>query len=662
MTDEEGWLAELLPPDGRLFINGDTVGVETIARRCRAAVVRIGSGEGNDWRVRDVHVDACGSIFSLAAPDAQFSGDYRVNLLGRHQVTNAALAIAVGAQLGLAAEEIRRGLAACEPPKMRLEVSESNGVSILNDAYNANADSMLAALQTLHDFPCAGRRIAVLGDMAELGAHGAAAHLEVGRRTAELGGMHLLTVGRMAVLTAQAAREAGLRDVTECRDVAEAVAALKKPGPEGRRDFAQGFARDRTGTHEREPGLMLYYLSQYILNAAHGTQWQDPLSGLRVFQYITVRSAGAAVTALLLSWWWGPKIIAWLQAPQVRPGLCGQGRGGRIPHHARPEQAGHTDDGWHSHRRSPWTCRPLLWAQWNTLVQLTLLSVLVFAGLGFYDDYAKITKQNNLGAAARIKLWVQGALGRLHRVLSLEGMPATSGTWSPTIDGAILQAPHHLSSAVFGIPRGRTASSPCCAIVGSSNAVNLTDGLDGLAIGCTIDRLASCFSSLTYLASNVVSCRSYLAIPHVVGAGRTHGVLRRDDRRGARLPLVQLPSRAKCSWATPARSRWAGRSASSPCLIHQPFLLVIAGGVFVIEAASVMIQTELVQIHPPPFRHRPESFPDGSVAPPLREEGLVRVPGGHAVLHPVHSVLGGRGEHFEDQVKGSRWRGRNRSR
>ena len=58
---------------------------------------------------------------------------------------------------------------------------------------------------------------------------------------------------------------------------------------------------------------MLYYLSQYILHATHGTEWQGPLSGLRVFQYITFRSAGAAVTALLLSWLFGPKVIAWLQ-------------------------------------------------------------------------------------------------------------------------------------------------------------------------------------------------------------------------------------------------------------------------------------------------------------------------------------------------------------
>ncbi len=227
VAEEEGWLAELLPSDGKLFINGDTSFAEAVGRRSRAAVVRVGFAAGSHWRIGNLRLDESGVDFDLAAPLEDFSGEYRVNLLGRHQATNAALAIAIGAELGLSAEEIRRGLASCQPPKMRLQVSERNGVKILNDAYNANADSMLAALQTLNEFPCRGQRIAVLGDMAELGAHSAEAHDEVGRKTAELGVNRLVTVGKMAGVIAQAARAAGLRDVTECRDVGEAAAALK---------------------------------------------------------------------------------------------------------------------------------------------------------------------------------------------------------------------------------------------------------------------------------------------------------------------------------------------------------------------------------------------------------------------------------------------------
>jgi UDP-N-acetylmuramoyl-tripeptide--D-alanyl-D-alanine ligase len=233
VVEEEGWLAELLPPSGKLFLNGDTNCADLIAQRSRACVIRAGFGEGNDWRIENVRGDQRGAHFTVIALRPEYSGDYRVNLLGRHQVTNATLAIAVAAELGLSAGEIRRGLALCQPPKMRLQVCEFHGVRILNDAYNANADSMLAALQTLNDFPCAGRRIAVLGDMAELGEHSIEAHAEVGRRTAEFGSIQLVTVGQMARLTAQAARDAGLGDVTECRDVAEATATLKKIAREG---------------------------------------------------------------------------------------------------------------------------------------------------------------------------------------------------------------------------------------------------------------------------------------------------------------------------------------------------------------------------------------------------------------------------------------------
>jgi UDP-N-acetylmuramoyl-tripeptide--D-alanyl-D-alanine ligase len=110
---------------------------------------------------------------------------------------------------------------------MRLQLWEHNGVSVLDDAYNANADSMLAALETLRELPCKGRRVAVLGDMAELGAHSEAAHEEVGRRAAELGIGQLFAVGKMAPLLARGARGAGLNRVLEFADVEGAGLALK---------------------------------------------------------------------------------------------------------------------------------------------------------------------------------------------------------------------------------------------------------------------------------------------------------------------------------------------------------------------------------------------------------------------------------------------------
>ncbi|MSU21063.1 MAG: UDP-N-acetylmuramoyl-tripeptide--D-alanyl-D-alanine ligase [Pedosphaera sp.] len=231
VAEEEGWLAELLPAHGKLFVNGDSPEVEKIVQRTRASVVRVGISKGNDWRASQVRADEAGLNFQVDVSDGNYAGEYRLNLLGRHQVVNALLAIAVGKEFGLSSVQIQSGLDKCRASKMRLQLWKVKDVQVLDDTYNANADSMRAALETLHDFPCRGRRIAVLGDMAELGEHELAAHAEVGRHAAELGVGHLFAVGKMALVVARAAREAGLSAVREFIAVEAAASAL--------RDFVQ---------------------------------------------------------------------------------------------------------------------------------------------------------------------------------------------------------------------------------------------------------------------------------------------------------------------------------------------------------------------------------------------------------------------------------------
>jgi len=224
---EEGALAEALPGDGKLFLHGDNEWSDAIAKRAKATVVRVGSGANCDWRVSNVKLDKSGSSFTVTAPTKDLSGAYRIGLLGRHQVSNALFAIALGGELGLSRDEIKKGLGECEPAKMRLQLYDVAGVRVLDDAYNANADSMLAALQVLQELPCKGRRVAVLGDMAELGAHSESAHAEVGRWAAELGVEQLIAVGKMAGTMAQAARGAGLSRVIELADAEAAATAIK---------------------------------------------------------------------------------------------------------------------------------------------------------------------------------------------------------------------------------------------------------------------------------------------------------------------------------------------------------------------------------------------------------------------------------------------------
>jgi len=227
VADEEGWLAELLPAHGRLFAHGDSPELERILRRTRVKVTRVGFDPHNDWRARNVELDEAGATFQVETADAGFCGEYRVNLLGRHQVLNSLLAAAVGAESGLMRKEIQRGLAECQPPKMRMQVWTVNGVRVLDDAYNANADSVLAALETLKEFPCQGRRVAVLGEMAELGPHSAEAHAEVGRRAAETRVDQLFAVGKLAGVMGAAARAAGLMHVTELGEAETGATAVK---------------------------------------------------------------------------------------------------------------------------------------------------------------------------------------------------------------------------------------------------------------------------------------------------------------------------------------------------------------------------------------------------------------------------------------------------
>jgi UDP-N-acetylmuramoyl-tripeptide--D-alanyl-D-alanine ligase len=225
VLQEEGWLAELLPASGTLFVNADSPGLEGLLARTRAKVVRVGWGSQADWQAVSADFTTRGMRFAVRAPRPAYDGIYQVPAWGRHQVPNALLALAVGADFGLTRDQLQAGLGAFRPPKMRLQLSEWRGIALLDDCYNANADSMNAALETLRAFPCPGQRWAVLGDMAELGDHALAAHEEVGRHAATAA-QRLIAVGRMAAVMARAAREAGLREVVECGDVAAAAAGL----------------------------------------------------------------------------------------------------------------------------------------------------------------------------------------------------------------------------------------------------------------------------------------------------------------------------------------------------------------------------------------------------------------------------------------------------
>ncbi len=222
---EEGSIAEALAADGVLVMNGDAPLAQTIAGRSRAPVIRFGSGAANEWRVVSSRSGWEGEEFELSSPVPGWSGAWRVGVPGRHMAMNAVGALAVASRLGVEPEAARDALRGFRASRQRLETVEVGGVRLLNDCYNANADSMLAALQTLSDLPCAGRRVAVLGDMAELGSASEPAHGEVGRFA--VGRVdRLFAVGVRSGVTAGAAKAGGMAGVSAFPDVEALVPSL----------------------------------------------------------------------------------------------------------------------------------------------------------------------------------------------------------------------------------------------------------------------------------------------------------------------------------------------------------------------------------------------------------------------------------------------------
>jgi len=313
------------------------------------------------------------------------------------------------------------------------------------------------------------------------------------------------------------------------------------------------------------------------LEAAHGTSWEPTVSWLRLFRYITVRSAGAALTALVLCLWLGPHVIAWLKRLKFAQNYLD-----------KAEEKGDVATRLLSKKGTPtmggimivvaMDLTALLWARMNVLVLLTLLAVVVLAGLGFLDDWAKITRQNSEGVTERLKLVVQGLLG-LFIAGYLWNTPATRHLVTD------IMVPFYKHPVVSSATAGMLIT--LLAIVGSSNAVNLTDGLDGLAIGCTLI-VSFVFLIWTYLAGNVRAAE-YLQIPYVVGAGELTVVC--AGLIGAGLGFLWFNCHpAQVFMGDTGSLALGGALGLMAVLIHQPFLLVIAGGVFVLEAGSVLIQ------------------------------------------------------------------------
>jgi len=315
---------------------------------------------------------------------------------------------------------------------------------------------------------------------------------------------------------------------------------------------------------------MLYHLSELF-----------PFAPWSVFQYITFRSAGAAITALLLSMLMGPGVIRWLQAlkfrqdyrpKDVKEGADATAAAADLAKRGTPTMGGILIV-------LVLDIAVLLWARWNPFVLLTVLAIVVLAGLGFYDDWLKVTKQTNEGAKSHLKIYVQFALG-LGVAIYLWQLPSTASLIND------IQVPFIKNPVLIGVPVVGILLA-ILVICGASNAVNLTDGMDGLAIGCTLITTLV-FLVMTYIAGNSVFAH-YLLVPHVPGAGELTVIC--AAMLGACLGFLWFNCHpAEVFMGDTGSLALGGALGIMAVLIHQPFVLPIAGAVFVAEALSVMLQ------------------------------------------------------------------------
>jgi len=227
---EKAALAEAVGPQGTVILNADDPFSKEIAARSRAKVMFAGT-ENATVRATEIRQTADGSEFTILEGAHRCRAQLPVP--GLHMVQNALLAVAAGRAFGLSIEECAAGLAVAPLTKARLQIKQIGGLDFLDDSYNANPDSMKAALRTLVELDTEGKRVAILGEMRELGAESERGHREVGETAATLEVDHLITIGAAAETIAKGARAAGLRNVSSVsstREAADLLGDIAAPG------------------------------------------------------------------------------------------------------------------------------------------------------------------------------------------------------------------------------------------------------------------------------------------------------------------------------------------------------------------------------------------------------------------------------------------------
>jgi phospho-N-acetylmuramoyl-pentapeptide-transferase len=304
-----------------------------------------------------------------------------------------------------------------------------------------------------------------------------------------------------------------------------------------------------------------------------GLELSQTIGAFNVFRYITLRAGGALLTALIISFIFGPRLISWLKGRQTygQPIRKDGPEGHLLTKTGTPTMGGVLI-------LAASVGSTLLWTNWaNSYVWIVLGIIVGFGAIGAVDDYLKLTRRSSDGLSAKSRLCFQGLIS-IVATLWLVGANntdlATSLTF-PIFKNAVLEL------GWFFIPFS------LLVIVGSSNAVNLTDGLDGLAI-VPVMIAAGVFGLIAYLVGNAVFA-SYLQIHPVPGSGELAIIC--AALVGASLGFLwfNAPPAMVFMGDTGSLSMGGALGVISVITKHE-IVLAITGGLFVLEALSVIIQ------------------------------------------------------------------------
>ena len=500
--------------------------------------------------------------------------DVALPLAGPHFVENFLAAAAAAHVLGVAPETMAEVAAGMAAARHRGEVRRlGEDVVLLDDSYNSSPEALAAAVVALTLAP-GRRRVAVVGDMLELGETGRALHRECGR--ALVGKVDAVVgVGPLAYEIVEGAREAGLAPAALAHfdDVGRGGGRGGRPRAPRGRGAGEGLAGDPAGGVRgcpRRPlrgraGLMLYHLLFAL---------RDQASVLNVTRYITFRTAVATLTALFLVLLLGPWMIERLRRLQIGQHIR---ESGPEAHHAKagtPTMGGLLI-------LVGIVVPTLLWADLtNRNVQIVVFSTLAFGAIGFADDYISTVKKQSLGLRPRQKLAAQFAVGLAVGL---------------TVYWLAQVAPDQYSTrVVFPFFKQIVPDLGWLYVIFavllltlSSNAVNLTDGLDGLAIGATLIA-ATAFTGLAYVSSHF-TFSEYLDLIHRPGAGELTVFC--GAMVGASMGFLWWNCYpAQVFMGDVGSLSLGGALGTVAILIKQELLLFLVGGLFMMEAFSVILQ------------------------------------------------------------------------